>query len=461
MHKINTTLPATRLDRCHAACHGRVPMPDARRRAAFVFTLAPIGLAMGNGVLRHGFGAADAGTAGAFAETRADALAAMQVNPASLAALEGNEWTLSLRGVMANAEFARSGRKYDMDRSGAWPELALACRDGESPWTVGFSVAALAALESNWLYPDAPGGIGGISYGLVGHDSGFKAVRGNAGVAFEWSECLSLGASVGALYSEVDFDAPFIFQSNPALAGAKVDLDLNTSGWDAVSEFGLLWRPDESWSVGFHARPRVTLEHEGSAVADFSAQLPPEPGGAPTHNHYEAVTRNALPFVAGLGVCWQPADHLRLGISADWIQWSAAFDQLEVGLSQGTNAAINDAIGPAVADRVPVGWKDRWVIALGAEFDLSDSWILRGGWRYGESPQPEALVTPLNGALPEHTLAVGLGWKSGAWSLDASYEVQFGGTRKVASSGYRAGEYSNSSLDLAVQALTFGATRKF
>jgi long-chain fatty acid transport protein len=70
-------------------------------------------------------------------------------------------------------------------------------------------------------------------------------------------------------------------------------------------------------------------------------------------------------------------------------------------------------------------------------------------------------VTPLNGALPEHTLAVGLGWKSGVWSLDAAYEVQFGDTRKVATSGYRAGEYSNSSLDLVVQALTFGVTRKF
>jgi long-chain fatty acid transport protein len=436
-----------------------MPLPPCR--AAIVLLFAPLGPAMGNGVLRHGFGAADAGTAGAFAQTRADALTAMQVNPASLAALEGNEWMLSLRGVIGDAEFAQSGRKYDMDRSRAWPELALAWRDGESPWTIGFSVAALAALEGDWLYPDAPGGIGGISYGLVGHDSGFKAVRGNAGVAFKWSESLSLGASVGALYSEVDFDAPFIFQSNPALAGAKVDLDLNASGWDTISEFGLLWRPDECWSVGLHARPRVTLEHEGEAVADFSAQLPPGPDGASTLNHYEAVTRNALPLVAGLGVCWQPAHRLRLGISADWIQWSAAFDQLEVGLSHGTNTAINGAIGPAVADRVPVGWKDRWGIALGAEFDLSDSWILRGGWRYGESPQPEALVTPLNVALPEHTIAVGLGWKSGTWSLDASYEAQFGGTRKVATSGYRAGEYSNSSLDLAVQALTFGVTRKF
>ncbi|HEY1120387.1 MAG TPA: outer membrane protein transport protein, partial [Haloferula sp.] len=231
-----------------------------------------------------------------------------------------------------------------------------------------------------------------------------------------------------------------------------------TSGWDAVSEFGMLWRPDACWSIGLHARPRVTLEHEGSAVADFSAQLP---GITPTHNHYEAVTRNALPFVAGLGVSWQTTDRLRLGISADWIQWSGAFDELEVGLSQGTNPVINGAIGSAVADRVPVGWNDRWVFALGAEFDLSDSWVLRGGWRYGESPQPEALVTPLNGALPEHTLALGLGWRSGPWSLDASYEVQFGDTRKVATSGYLASEYSNTSLDLLVQAVTFGITRTF
>lgn len=49
--------------------------------------------------------------------------------------------------------------------------------------------------------------------------------------------------SAGAVYSEVDFSAPFIFQTNPALANAKVNLDMETDGWNPSFEFGTLYQP--------------------------------------------------------------------------------------------------------------------------------------------------------------------------------------------------------------------------
>ncbi|WP_193210910.1 OmpP1/FadL family transporter [Luteolibacter marinus] len=418
--------------------------------------------AAGNGVLRYGFGAADSGAAGAFSGTAADAMSAMQTNPAALAALTGNEWTLGLRAIHGEADYNHGGRSYEMSRTGAVPEMAVAWRDGHSRWTFGLSFAALSALEGQWNYPDVPGGIGGVTYGTVPHESGFLALRTNLGAAISLSETLSLGASIGAIYSEVDFDAPFIFQSNPALAGAKVDLDMTTDGWAMMPEAGLLWRPDPCWSFGMRARPRVELDNDGDAFADYSAQLPPLGlAGTPPYARYDATTHNALPFIAGFGASWQASGRLKIGLWADWIQWSKAFDQLDVALSGGTNPAINGAIGSAVADRVPVGWKDRWVLALGAEYEISSSWTVRAGWRYGESPAPDALITPLNVPLPEHAVALGLGWRTGDWRFDLGYELQFGPAANAAASGYRAGEYSNSRTELTVQSLALGMTRRF
>lgn len=418
--------------------------------------------AAANGVLRDGFGAADSGAAGAFSAVKGDALSAMQVNPAALAAVEGNEWTLAAKGLWGDGDFERGGSSYDLDVLGGYPEFAMAWRPQGARWVLGVSVAPLSAQKAEWFYPDAPGGIGGISYGTLEHDSGFLALRTNVGLAWELDEHWSIGASVGALYSRVEFDAPFIFQTHPALAGAKVDLDLETDGWEPVSEFGILWRPDERWSVGLKARPQVTLDLDGSAAADFSAQLPPlGMAGTPPFAGYDAATANALPWVVGGGLSWRANEKLKLGFSAEWIGWSSAFDDLEVRLTGGTNGAINGAIGSGVWDRVPVGWKNTWVLALGAEYEVSRSWTLRAGWRWGASPAPEHLVTPLNASILEHTLAFGAGWRSGCWSVDISYQLMFGSTADVGVSGYRAGEYSNSSVEVGSQALGLGVTRRF
>ena len=424
--------------------------------------LALIGGAWGNGVLTHGFGASDAGAAGAFGGTGGDALSAMQVNPAALAALETGEVVFSLRGGLGRGTFGTGGRSYDMELTRGFPEFALAWGDDGCPLRWGFSIAPLAGVEADWVYPDAPGGIGGISYGILEHDSSFSAVRTNVGLAWEPVEGLAVGLSLGAVQARVEFDAPFIFQTNPALAGAKVDLDLETEGWAPLMEFGVLWDPGGGWSAGLRARPQVDLDLDGSAWADFSAQLPPLGlGGAPPLAGYRAATGNALPAVVGGGVSWDSGERLRLGLWVDWVGWGDAFDVLEVGLAGGSNAAIDGAIGRVVSDRVPVGWRDRWVVAFGGEYQLGEDWRLRAGWRWGDSPAPSAWVTPLNAAILEHTLAVGVGWSRDRWRVDLSYEYRFGATEQVAVSGYRAGEYSASKVDLSAHVLGLGVARRF
>lgn len=415
-----------------------------------------------NGIARWGFGAADAATAGSFSATGGDPLATMQGNPAAMSCLGLGGYTFSAAALLGDADYSRSGENYDLQNGfGAIPEAAIVWQVPECPLWLGTSFSIPSAQKADWNYPDAPGGIGGISYGDVGHESSFLVAKADLAIAWKPSEKWSLGAGIGLMYSRVDFDAPFIFQTNPKLAGAKVDLDLATNGWAPALDAGVLWEPNVQWKIGLRVRAASKLDNDGTAQADYSAQLPPLGlAGADPIANYDATTENTLPLTIALGTAWQSTGKLRFGATLEWFNWSDSFDQFSVRLSDGSNPAINSAIGPSPSDDVPLRWNDRIAIALGAEYACHPGFTLRAGWRYAESPVPGDLVTPLNGSIIEHSFAVGAGWELGDWKIDAAYTLGLG-EQTVGTSGYRSGEYSASQLKLAVHGLGISASRGF
>jgi long-chain fatty acid transport protein len=223
----------------------------------------------------------------------------------------------------------------------------------------------------------------------------------------------------------------------------------------------MLWEPHEDWAFGLRFRAESKLENDGTARADYSSQLPPLGlAGTDPIAYYDASTENTLPLTVAFGSSWQGTEKLRLGATLEWYNWSDSFDQFPVRLTNGSNAAINSAIGSSPSDDVPLRWEDRIAIALGAEYALNPGFILRAGWRYAESPVPGDLVTPLNGSILEHSFAFGAGWNVGDWKIDTSYTIGFG-EQTVGTSGYRQGEYSNSHLDVVAHGLGLSASRSF
>jgi len=411
---------------------------------------------LGNGILRWGFGAEDLGAAGAFGLTRGNSIAAIQGNPALLTTLK-DEVAFSGRLLVGEGDFRRGDARSGLtDGVGAYPDFAISRQVGS--FTLGLGLSPIAAVEAKWNFLDAPGGRGGISYGTLAHKSRYAAVRLSAGLGWQVSDTWSLGLTAGVIRSELIFDAPFIFQTNPALANAKVDLDLETDDWAPAFTFGALYQPNEAWTFGLLVTPPVSFDHRGRARANFSAQFP---SLADPLTKYQARARNELPLSISLGSSWQVNEKLSLGVKTDWHQWSQSYDRLRIDLSGGNNAEINREIGSDPSDEVPIAWRDRFVFSVGAEYELSPEWTLRGGWRYGKSPIPDELVTPLNGAILEQALTLGLGWQRGHWQVDAAWAYEFGPSVSVGTSGYNAGEYSNSSLDFEVHHLSIGVRRSF
>ena len=93
-------------------------------------------------------------------------------------------------------------------------------------------------------YVDAPG-FAGASYGLQQQQSAILAARSGVGMGVALTKKVDVGVSVGAVYNQNTLDAPYIFQSNPALAGLKTLLAMHTTGFGWNTSVGVIARPTD------------------------------------------------------------------------------------------------------------------------------------------------------------------------------------------------------------------------
>jgi long-chain fatty acid transport protein len=413
--------------------------------------------ATANGIYRNGFGAQSMAMGGADVAWARDPLSALALNPAGLSYVTQPEWNLSTLAGLAQGRFERPP-----DSSGslsqslqAAPESAFALPLPRWPVHLGFSVSADSALSADWNYTDPPGGLGGAtSYGQQRHLAEILLLRTAVGASVRVHRQVSLGVSVGLLYNRNRLNSPFIFQSQPALQGAKTLLDLQTDGFGWDTRAGVLYQPLTNLQFGFAYRTAPRVESDGSATGDVGRQL----GLASLPFRYDATVVTRFPDQFSLGASWQADPRWRLAVGVDYIRWGDAFDTLEVRLRNGTSPELNGLVGSdALVDRIPQRWSDQWVYRAGIELAVTDRWTLRAGYAFAHSPVPEATLTPLTAALMEHTLTAGVGYQQGRYRIEAAYQYDLPATGRVGQSALHSGEYSGSRTTVQVHqwALTF------
>ena len=87
-----------------------------------------------------------------------------------------------------------------------------------------------------------------------------------------------------------------------------------------------------------------------------------------------------------------------------WTEWST-YDVLAV-----------ENLPPSVKD-----WDDVISIRIGGEYALGDSWALRAGYVWDESPVPDETRSPELPGSDRQMLMAGVGWKTGGVGIDAAY----------------------------------------
>jgi len=427
-----------------------------------IFLLLQSAFPQAGGALANGVSARATALGGATVASTDGPLEAMQSNPAGLAGLTGRSADVSVTTLFASGSFDNSvSSKGEIRRmAGTLPFGAFAMRLG-SRWTLGLSSSPETMMKANWTYED-PAGTGGATYGLQQNQSTILALRSAVGVGVVVNKKLSLGGSLGAVYNANSLHAPYIFQEQPQLAGLKTLLDLHASGVGWNGSFGAEITPTSKVRIGLVYHTKTSVHTHGHASGNAGAQF--DALGIPFQPDftYDAEVDTKFPQSFTGGISWETRRHARISLQGGWVDWSGAFDQLPVNLTNGSNTDINGFLGStSLADTIPLRWRNQATIGGGVEVPVAEAFRLRAGYSYATNPVPSSTLTPMTAAILQNTLGTGVGYNHGRFRYDVAYQVQLPATQHVGQSGLLAGEYDDSRVHVMVQSLTLTTGIRF
>ncbi len=400
---------------------------------------------------------------GVYVPSTSDALGALSTNPAGLTYLNGPSLDLSMSAVFARGSFSNSANTNSpMTTSpGVIPYGAFGMPIGKSRFSFGVGFAPDMVSVSDWKYVDPPGAFG-VTYGIQENKSAILAGRAMAGLSYAFSHKLSVGMTAGADYNSNTLHAPYIFQSQPQLAGGKTLLDLHTYGTGWNMSVGAMFEPTKSLDFGVVWKSHTVIVTNGLASGDASALFAALGANAPSTFTYNASVKNILPQSVNGNIAWHVNPRWTLAFQTDWVNWSNAFVNLPVTLTNGSNPVINGVAGSStLVDGVPLNWKDQYSFHGGVERMLTESTSLRFGYAHGNSPVPNGTLTPMTAAIMTNQLSTGFAYHRGRSRFDFAYTYDPTSQQQVQQSNLLAGEYNNSTDRIGLQSLTLGYSFQF
>jgi long-chain fatty acid transport protein len=370
------------------------------------------------GLIAYEVGTADVGLASAGYGARAQDPSTVFTNPAGMTRLEGRQLLVSGQVHYANTKFS----------IGPGTSPALGSGDGGNAvgwdgWFLGggtfFSYSVSPDLKLGFALTGNTGAPLEYDSNWVGRYYVQKAtilgVSFLPSIAYKATDKLSLGASLNAMYGMYEQKVA-INNVNPAFGDGQLKLDDNTWGWGV--NLGLLYEIDPRIRLGLTWNSQVDLDFESSA--QFSGLAPgisTALGNAGLLNSSIKVGLKIPQQLMG-SIFAQVNDRWAVLGSVGWQQWSK-FGQIQLGVDNTTNPT-------GVTTNIP--FDDTWHVAAGAQYRLSDPWLLNFGIAYDSGFQ-SGNVSPL--------LPVNSAWRFGAgaehrasktfyWGFAAEY--LYGGT---------------------------------
>ena len=391
-------------------------------RTYTVVSSALLGLLLAGNVGADGFrnppdGAAVLGRGGA-RFTRADDASSVLHNPANLVDLEEHTATVSLSLANRRHEF-RSPLGPSQKSDDPWhplPTIAATWVPEDSDCRVGVALNVPYGQSTRW---DSQG----LFKYVAPHKAEMFTFQLSPSVATRLGDRISVGAGVNLLQSDLELQQilPWaLISGNPAAPDSLQTFD--GSGYGFGANVGVTVQVTERQRLAVTYRTPVEVDYDGDFRMDNTppaAVLPPVLGGLSAGSDFE--TSIEFPATVGLGYGARLSETLHVEAFVEWVGHSA---QDELDLDIGRNNALLVAVQGGTA--VPQDWDDTWVYGIGADWALTESFTLRGGYTHVPSPVPSNTLNPTIPIADQEFFAVGLGWKTGEGQrLDLGYTVSF------------------------------------
>ncbi|MGA1826025.1 MAG: OmpP1/FadL family transporter [bacterium] len=408
--------------------------------------------ALANGVLMNCIGPASTGRGGTNI-AHADNSAMIHDNPAALANMDGAQAGLSLDFITLPMEYTDpSNDESAKDTLSTLPSCAYMKPYGTLPMGIGIGFYNPAGFSADYdlLHP----------YGEQRYYSKASLSKVLLGAGMKINNALSLGIAMGAAYSKLELELPYTFQTG-TLAGTPALIDLEGDKWIFTWNVGAQWDISENTVLGLTYR----CQDQFSMSGDLDIDIPPI-GLPDTSAHYKARFTLTWPQSVGAGLWHRMNDNHKLSCDIVWVNWSSAFDEWTLKMSESDNAGYDAAAGTTPQDTLPLNWKDSYSFRLGYEYLLnpksaSRKDTIRFGYIYDKSPVPDSTLTPLVPGILTHMLTIGYGRELGNWALNCAYLYSFKSEQSVGTSEIQGGDFDSSSVAISTHFFSLGIGYKF
>lgn len=259
-----------------------------------------------------------------------------------------------------------------------------------------------------------------------------QSIDVNPSVAFKALDSLSLAA--GFRTEWFDFDLKRAVPADPMNPTLATDSQMHIKGdsWGIGYNLGALYQATDWLSFGLAYDSEIDQEVEG----DYSVASPL--GTLRGDGSGDITTPGILRF----GTSVKATDKLTLNAGIVYTMWSS-YDKLTIDFDPAIPRADGTTVASSTAEKK---WDDVFRYQLGAEYALNDSWALRAGYIYDETPDPDEHADYIVPANDRDLFSLGVGYKAGDFSCDLAYTYLLIHDRDVAArptEGVVPSEYKN------------------
>jgi long-chain fatty acid transport protein len=328
----------------------------------------------------------------------------MAYNPANLLELERSlnaSLTLGLVDAQFTGPAGRTGNTRDNHK---WlPNLFAVYPLADKNLTLGLGISTPHGQSTVWE-------VDGPFAGAFPHDAEMLTLNFNPTLAGKINEKLSYGVGADIFWSELSFEQVFPWSVVTGLPSTPPGMaEASGDGTGVGANIGLLYQLDERQRIGLSYRSSVKVDYEG----DFNLSGIPAPLGGLVASESSFGSEIEFPSRIGAGYGIQLNEKLRVGADLEWIEYSS-YDVLPVDLG------VNNAAG-LFPPSIPQNWDDIVNLFFGGDYQLDETFTLRAGYAFLETPIPDLTLAPTIPDADRHVLSLGLGVRLDDIQVDLGY----------------------------------------
>ena len=339
--------------------------------AVFLCLTFFIGLS-GRGLDNSGIGIKGFSMAAAFYGIADDA-SAIFYNPGGLVFLEQNSWNAEVYTYMVNAKFTYSTPLVESKSDEKFP-------------IPGFFISKTFKKLALGIGTYVPFGGGGVDYkNFLGTSFNLKSRLGifcvSPTISYKLLPKLSLGVGLCMYYGKIESTVTGIESEYSGMAGYG-------------SNIGLMFKPDEHWSLGVSVRTPVSVKMNGTTTA-IGSQI-------------DSEVEFKLPYYLSFGIGYKPDSGLTIGFSIVHMMWGEMDKMTFTTMDFPTDFITN--------------YKNSWFAGLGVEYSVSKKVKARTGLNYFQSSTKDEGLSPETNDVNFFSTTLGL-----AYSITKAIEFNISG----------------------------------